>query len=65
MLFAFLTKSKDVIVVLVLQDEEIFLTNGVISDNLAGILKPIHFYRIPYRALRGDNLRIFKLQIYP
>lgn len=39
--------------------------NSVISDSLTGISKPIYFDRILYRALRGDSLRIFKLQMYP
>lgn len=58
-------KSKDIVGVLILQDKGGLLMNSVISDSLTGISKPIYFDRILYRALRGDSLRIFKLQIYP
>lgn len=42
-----------------------FLINIVISDMLTGIFKQMYFYRMPYKAFRGESFRMFKLQIYP
>lgn len=45
MLVTFLTKSKAIIAVLVLEANEGFLISIVIS--LTGILKPVYFYKVP------------------